>query len=866
MPRLLKRLPIASLLLITNLLSPSAISAAPPIEMLYCGNMTDSDGGVFSTGEFRFQIIDETGAIKWSTSNISTSFSETGDFCITLGRDTEALTPDIFEGDQRLFLRTSFKSDTRSQFETLSPDTPLLYTSFAVTAANATSAGSTTESDSVTTRSDGLDVENGDLTVSSGDLILKEGDVTASSGTVTAATGIFSGDLTTSAGDLIVSAGDIIASAGTVSSNALSSGTGVFSGDVTVDKKVLTVDATNDRVGVGLTTPAVTFDVAGDGRIVTDNTTGTGFLVDCSSITTGNCFSIDTQANLSTGGKALQIKFDSTKAGTIFDVWDVHTGTSVFNISSTGAVNVGTGNVSGTNLASDSVTSTKIVDETITNADISPTAAIDVDKLASGSSGQILVGNASGVPTYVTLSGDATLSNTGVVSISPNVINADELAGTINFSDGDLVSFAAINASSATEGLILPQATDVSAATAEGQISWDSDDDRLYVGDGSAVIGIVSSPYPAAIQTGLNGTDGQLVIYSEQGETDYSVTINPHPAMTQAVTYTLPPDDGTNGQVLQTDGNGALRWAAPATAYDDIAAPDAPTTIAFGGNTNTWTSTLDNGTVFTLANTDPDLANTTTLLKLKFTADGDPQGVFFEALDNNGSDSKFKIADNGDTTVGGKLTVAGTNERITAQSGEYIDFGSENLIEMSHRVYAPSGVAIGANNTNNLIDDAPNGAGSTTLYIGNASINVTFTGPHWYFRHDDDLQRGELVKLNDNYEIIRSTEPNDPAVIGIYWGVPDTKDALQREGVAYSVAAAGDSYDIHDQYNLTGAWVCDEGGPIHAGDLLTSADRDGYLKKQEDNIVRSYTVGKALVDIPFDDDGTNHSAYIYLYP
>jgi len=34
-------------------------------------------------------------------------------------------------------------------------------------------------------------------------------------------------------------------------------------------------------------------------------------------------------------------------------------------------------------------------------------------------------------------------------------------------------------------------------------------------------------------------------------------------------------------------------------------------------------------------------------------------------------------------------------------------------------------VHIGADAANNLIDDASGGTGSTTLYIGNASINVT---------------------------------------------------------------------------------------------------------------------------------------------
>ncbi len=58
--------------------------------------------------------------------------------------------------------------------------------------------------------------------------------------------------------------------------------------------------------------------------------------------------------------------------------------------------------------------------DSITNAKINTSAAIALSKLASGTSGQIIVANSSGVPTYVTLSGDATISNTGVLSIGAN--------------------------------------------------------------------------------------------------------------------------------------------------------------------------------------------------------------------------------------------------------------------------------------------------------------------------------------------------------------------------------------------------------------------------------------------------------------
>jgi hypothetical protein len=53
---------------------------------------------------------------------------------------------------------------------------------------------------------------------------------------------------------------------------------------------------------------------------------------------------------------------------------------------------------------------------------------IPLTKLAALSSAQIIVGNGSNVPTAVTMSGDATLSNTGALSIAAGAIGDTELA------------------------------------------------------------------------------------------------------------------------------------------------------------------------------------------------------------------------------------------------------------------------------------------------------------------------------------------------------------------------------------------------------------------------------------------------------
>lgn len=72
------------------------------------------------------------------------------------------------------------------------------------------------------------------------------------------------------------------------------------------------------------------------------------------------------------------------------------------------------------------VTSAMIADGTIVNADINAAAAIALSKLATSTAGNIIVYNASGVPTSVAETGDVTIDSSGVASISSGVIvNAD---------------------------------------------------------------------------------------------------------------------------------------------------------------------------------------------------------------------------------------------------------------------------------------------------------------------------------------------------------------------------------------------------------------------------------------------------------
>jgi hypothetical protein len=101
------------------------------------------------------------------------------------------------------------------------------------------------------------------------------------------------------------------------------------------------------------------------------------------------------------------------------------------------------------------VTSTMILDGTILDADINTSANIALSKLATGTTGNILVYNGSGVLTSVAESGDVTIDSSGVTAITANsIVNADiNTAAAITYSKLSLAN-SIVNADIATTAAI----------------------------------------------------------------------------------------------------------------------------------------------------------------------------------------------------------------------------------------------------------------------------------------------------------------------------------------------------------------------------------------------------------------------------
>lgn len=245
--------------------------------------------------------------------------------------------------------------------------------------------------------------------------------------------------------------------------------------------------------------------------------------------------------------------------------------------SDTNKIKLGTGSTSWTSLSY--TPWSQVSTYPFVNADIASAAAIAYSKLATLTSGNIVLGSSANVATSTSVTGDVTISNTGVTAIASGVIvNAD------------------INASAAIAGSKIVAAT--TSVVGAVQLS-----------DSTSTTSSVLAATPTAVKAAYDLADAALpkaggtltgnVILDNQVDARFrEATANgtnyvgfQAPATIAAdVLWTLPATDGTAAQVLSTNGSGTLSWAtaAGATVVDGG-------NFANGSSIVTTTITIDGG-------------------------------------------------------------------------------------------------------------------------------------------------------------------------------------------------------------------------------------------------------------------------------
>ena len=201
------------------------------------------------------------------------------------------------------------------------------------------------------------------------------------------------------------------------------------------------------------------------------------------------------------------------------------------------------------------------------------------------------------------------------------------------------------------------------------------------------------------------------------------------------------------------------------------------------------------------------------------------------------------------------------------------------------------------------------------------------TFSHSYvIRKDSDLEKGDLVKLDESNEMVKSDSKEDPGIVGILWRTlkpnkPETSfmekqiekwDDAKKEKYYNAhyidsmnkvmpeedretkkimcVAAIGDTRNYahtddehYEDELLLGFKICNQNGDVKKGDLLCSSDVPGHLMKQpvqytvtefndknepvyeSKQVITNITVGKSMEDVTYDSDGKAESIYGYLY-
>ena len=244
----------------------------------------------------------------------------------------------------------------------------------------------------------------------------------------------------------------------------------------------------------------------------------------------------------------------------------------------------------------------------------------------------------------------------------------------------------------------------------------------------------------------------------------------------------------------------------------------------------------------------------------------------------SGDDSFVAILQNAEATDDrsyGVKIMAGSTSSDQALSVQDHD-GTKDMFTIKgnglHSMYLSS------SDNNYVVNANPSagGAGTKQWNLYYKADSTVFTGYHYYAKKDttETFSMGDVIVL-ENGKATKCTSAHATNVVGIISGHPmgggrwlsNNKDEIATEEGAVEVASVGDSQDWNKivTHYLTGFKVCNENGAIASGDLLCSANKTGYLMKQDGTAITTETVGKSMDDVTFESDGTATGIYGFLY-
>jgi len=247
------------------------------------------------------------------------------------------------------------------------------------------------------------------------------------------------------------------------------------------------------------------------------------------------------------------------------------------------------------------VASANITDLSIVNADINASAAIALSKLATSTAGNIIVYNASGVPTAVAETGDVTISDTGVTAIASGVIVDADINSSAAIADTKLatistagkVSNSATTATSANTNSAIV-ARDASGNFSAGAVSstsasvsgrFDGTSIREVVLDASVSASVVTADY----------STGDIFYVGTAPSSNFTVNLTNAPTDNgKAITVVIFVTQGATGYIpnaVQVAGSAqTIKWANSAAPVPTSSAGKIDIfSFTFVRRSNAWT-------------------------------------------------------------------------------------------------------------------------------------------------------------------------------------------------------------------------------------------------------------------------------------
>jgi|DEB0MinimDraft_4_1074332.scaffolds.fasta_scaffold00309_5 hypothetical protein len=163
-------------------------------------------------------------------------------------------------------------------------------------------------------------------------------------------------------------------------------------------------------------------------------------------------------------------------------------------------------------------------------------------------------------------------------------------------------------------------------------------------------------------------TGGTLKLNEGTNNGAHFVALKAANSISSSITFTLPSADGTNGQVLQTDGSGNLTFASPAASSFTLAADTGSNdtfstggTLTFTGGTGIDTTVSDDAITIAIDSNVLTASSTHTLTNKTFDANGTGNSI-----------SNIEVADFASGVVETDLSVSITSDDSTLASAKAI--------------------------------------------------------------------------------------------------------------------------------------------------------------------------------------------------